>query len=86
MTLIFRISAFMILVKDSFKLMYIDQVSILVILASPDCVQLLMIRSQGVVPLVVFYISFYLCICFIFFYICKLTVNKVIFFLYVPKP
>ena len=68
MTLILRISAFMILVKDSFKLVYDDKVSILVILVSPDGVQVLMIRSQGLVPLLLFYISFYLCICFIFLY------------------
>ena len=68
MTLILRISAFMILAKDSFKLVYDDKVSILVILVSPDGVQVLMIRSQGLVPLLLFYISFYLCICFIFLY------------------
>ena len=46
MTLILRISAFIILVKDNFKLVYDDKVSILVILVSPDGVQVLMISLR----------------------------------------
>ena len=46
MTLILRLSAFMILVKDNFKLVYDDKVSFLVILVSPDGVQVLMISLR----------------------------------------